>query len=98
MDNKYLLEIGVEELPAKFIDEALEQLYDNIKKMFEEERIEYKDIKTYVTPRRLVAIVEGLEDKQSTLTETVKGPAKKIAYDEEGKPSKALEGFMRGQK
>lgn len=97
MSNKYLLEIGVEELPAKFIDDALEQLQNNMKSMFEEERIEYKDIKTYATPRRLVAIVDGLGDKQSTLTETVKGPAKRIAFDEDGKPTKALEGFMRGQ-
>jgi len=97
MSNKYLLEIGVEELPANFIDDALKQLYDNMKSMFEEERIDYGDIKTYATPRRLVAIVDGLADKQRKLIETVKGPAKKIAYGEDGKPTKALEGFMRGQ-
>ncbi len=98
MDNKYLLEIGVEELPAKYIDDALKQLHNNMKKLFEEERIEFRDIKTYATPRRLVAIVDGLGHKQATLTEIQRGPAKKIAFDEEGKPTKALEGFMRGQK
>lgn len=98
MDNKYLLEIGVEELPAQYIDDSLEQLRNNLKKLFDEERIEYNDIKTYATPRRLVAIVDGLGDKQATLTEIQRGPAKKIAYDKEGKPTKALEGFMRGHK
>ena len=98
MDNKYLLEIGVEELPAQYIDDALKQLHNNMKKLFEEERIEFRDIKTYATPRRLVAIVDGLGHKQATLTEIQRGPAKKIAFDEEGKPTKALEGFMRGQK
>lgn len=97
MNSKYLLEIGVEELPANFIDEALKQLYDNMKSMFEEERIDYNKIETYSTPRRLVAIVDGLGEKQRTLVETVKGPAKRIAYDEYDKPTKALEGFMKGQ-
>ncbi|MCF6461066.1 glycine--tRNA ligase subunit beta [Clostridium sp. Cult3] len=97
MDNKYLLEIGVEELPARLIGSALEQLKNNTKKMLNEERIQFEGIETYATPRRLVLIIEGLGDKQETIQELVKGPAKRIAYDDKGNPTKALHGFMNGQ-
>ena len=96
--NKYLLEIGVEELPARLIDNALEQLESNVKNLLGEERIKYENIISYATPRRLTLIVEDLSEKQETLELKVKGPTKKIAYDNEGNPSKALEGFMKGQK
>lgn len=97
MNNKYLLEIGVEELPARFIGNALAQLENNMKNLLKEQRIEYESIETYATPRRLVLIIEGLGDKQETIEEKIKGPAKGIAYDEKGNPTKALQGFMRGQ-
>lgn len=98
MNNKYLLEIGVEELPARLVNDALEQLENNAKILLEEERVKYETIKTYATPRRLTLIIEGLNDKQETLKEKVKGPNKRIAYDNEGNPTKALQGFMKGQK
>ena len=97
MSNKYLLEIGTEELPARLIDGALEQFKTNTEEMLKDERISYENIEVYATPRRLVLIVEGLADKQDTLEEIVKGPAKRIAYDDKGNPSKALQGFMKGQ-
>ncbi|WP_353096069.1 glycine--tRNA ligase subunit beta [Tissierella praeacuta] len=97
MNKSYLLEIGVEELPARFVGDALEQLKTNTLNLFKEERINYNNIKIYSTPRRLTLIAEGLEDKQGDLKEIVKGPSKKIAFDEEGNPTKALLGFMRGQ-
>lgn len=97
MNNKYLLEIGVEELPARFIEDALEQLKNNTKEILEEQRIAFENIETYATPRRLVLIIKGLAEKQETVYEKVKGPAKRIAYDDEGNPTKALQGFMRGQ-
>ncbi|MCQ4923784.1 glycine--tRNA ligase subunit beta [Tissierella sp. P1] len=97
MSKNYLLEIGVEELPARFVGDALEQLQTNTSDFLKEERINYNSMKVYSTPRRLALIVEGLEDKQEDLKETVKGPAKKIAFDSDGNPTKALLGFMRGQ-
>lgn len=97
MSKNYLLEIGVEELPARFVGDALEQLQTNTSNFLKEERINYNSMKVYSTPRRLTLIVEGLEDKQEDLRETVKGPAKKIAFDSDGNPTKALLGFMRGQ-
>ncbi|MEY8415393.1 glycyl-tRNA synthetase beta chain [Tissierella praeacuta DSM 18095] len=97
MNKSYLLEIGVEELPARFVGDALEQLQMNTSNLFKEERINYNNMRVYSTPRRLTLIIDGLGDKQEDLKETVKGPAKKIAFDEEGNPTKALLGFMRGQ-
>jgi len=97
MSNKYLLEIGVEEIPAKFINGALEQLKNNTENMLRENRVDYTDIFTYATPRRLTIIVEGLSDKQEDLREEVKGPAKRIAFNDDGTPSKALEGFLRSK-
>ena len=97
MGNRYLLEIGTEELPARLIDGALQQLEDNMAKMLTEERIGYDTMETYATPRRLTLIIKGLKDGQETLEELVRGPAKRIAYDEEGNSTKALQGFMRGK-
>lgn len=97
MVKNYLIEIGVEELPAKYINNALEQFKNNAKKVFEDERINFEEIKAYATPRRLTLIIFGLDEKQSDLKEKIKGPAKKIAFDDEDKPTKALLGFMRGQ-
>lgn len=97
MNNTYLLEIGIEEIPARYVKDSLRQLKEKFSKLFKEENISFENIEVYSTPRRLTAIVRGLEEEQTQTTEKVKGPSKKIALDEEGKPSKALLGFMRGQ-
>ncbi len=97
MSKKYLIEIGTEELPARDINHALEQFKKNMTKLLKEERIDFEEIKVYATPRRLTLIVLGLDERQSDLVEKLKGPAKRIAFDDEGSPTKALMGFMRGQ-
>src|SRR5690606_13329273 len=66
-------------------------------KPLEEKRIIFENIETYATPRRLVLVIKGLAEKQKTIYQKVKGPAKRIAYDNEGNPTKALKGFLRGQ-
>lgn len=78
MKDRYLLEIGVEELPARLVDDALKQLKENTEKMLENERIEYNNIETYATPRRLVLIINGLSEKQLTLEERVKGQQREL--------------------
>jgi glycyl-tRNA synthetase beta chain len=98
MSKKYLIEIGVEELPARHINGALKQFENNAIEVFETERIHFDGIKSYATPRRLTLIIDGLDERQSDLNEKVKGPAKKIAFDSDDNPTKALLGFMRGQK
>jgi glycyl-tRNA synthetase beta chain len=96
--NKYLLfEIGVEELPSRFINSSLNQLETSTKKLLGENRISFGSLKTYATPRRLTLIIEGIADRQSDLEEELKGPAKKIAFDSDNNPTKPLQGFMKSK-
>ncbi|WP_099187276.1 glycine--tRNA ligase subunit beta [Tepidibacter mesophilus] len=96
--NKYLLfEIGCEEIPARFMESSLKQLKENSKKFLSENRINFGDIKTYGTPRRLTLIIEGLADNQEDLEEEIKGPAKRIAFDDNNEPTKPLQGFMKSK-
>ena len=92
-----LLEIGTEEIPAKFMPSALKQLQELAENKFKETRIDYTQINTYGTPRRIVLFVQGLPEKQEDLIQEVKGPSAKVAFDNEGKPTKAAQGFARGQ-
>ena len=96
--NKYLLEIGVEELPSRFVNMAIEQLEEKSQKLLVENELGFEDVKVYATPRRLSLIIEGLDEKQKDITKEVKGPSVKIAYDDEKNPTKPLLGFMKSQK
>ena len=91
--NKYLLEIGTEELPYKFIPTAIEQLKAGFEKVLEDNKIAYSKINTYATPRRLAVIVEGLAEKQEDVEKILKGPIANIAFDSEGNLTKAALGF-----
>ena len=91
--SNYLLEIGTEELPYRFIPQAIEQLKIGFKKFFEENKLEYTNIKVLATPRRLAILVDGLADKQADEEKVLKGPIKNVAYDEKGNLSKAGQGF-----
>jgi glycyl-tRNA synthetase beta chain len=97
MSREFLLEIGVEELPARYIKDAVGQLKGNMEKLLKEERLSYQSIHTYSTPRRLTVIVKGMAEEGESQQDLVKGPAAKIAYDQDGNPTRALQGFMRGQ-
>ena len=91
--NKYLLEIGTEELAYKFIPSAMEQLKNEFSKTLEENEIKFSDIKVYATPRRLAVIIENIAEKQEDIEKTIKGPIANIAYDENGNLTKAAIGF-----
>jgi len=93
----FLLEIGTEEIPARFMSAALEDLRDNAISLFSRERLNAHSFRALGTPRRLALLVEGLEEKQEEVSEEVKGPSCKAAYDEEGRPTKAAGGFARSQ-
>lgn len=93
--NKYLLEIGTEELPYKFVKTGIVQLKNAFEKLLNENHIDYKNIKSFSTPRRLTLIIEGFEEKQPDTVKTVKGPILNIAYDENGNLSKAALGFAK---
>ncbi|MGN1152403.1 MAG: glycine--tRNA ligase subunit beta [Candidatus Gastranaerophilaceae bacterium] len=93
--SKYLLEIGVEELPYKFIPSAIKQLKESFSKFLTDSHIEFGDINVMATPRRLAVIIDGLADAQPDSEKIFKGPIKKIAYDENGNLTKAGEGFAK---
>ena len=93
--NKYLLEIGTEELPYKFVNTGLQQLKSSFEKLLNENGIKFSCIKSFSTPRRLTLVIEGFEEKQADTVKVVKGPILNIAYDENGKLTKAGEGFAK---
>jgi glycyl-tRNA synthetase beta chain len=95
--DELLLEIGTEELPARYIEPALEQMEELSKKFFSEERIPFKEMKTYATPRRLILFMTEVARKQEDLVLEVLGPSKKAAFDSEGNPTKAAIGFAKSQ-
>ena len=94
---KYLLELGTEELPYKFIPSALEQLKEQFNKKLQDNQIEFKNIITYGTPRRLCVIVEGISESQPDIIKKIKGPPAKAAFDANGNLTQAGEGFAKKQ-
>lgn len=97
MAKNVLFEIGLEELPARFIDDAEKQLFEKTAKWLTDLRISSGNIKTYSTPRRLAVLIQNMEEFQESVEEEVKGPSKSIAKDSEGNWTKAAIGFTKGQ-
>ena len=98
MSTKELfLEIGCEEIPAGFIPRATAEMEAIITKELSVARLSFTEIKTMATPRRLVLVVKGIPVVQPDGEITATGPSIKAAYDTDGKPTKAAEGFARGQ-
>jgi len=92
-----LLEIGTEDLPARFIKPALQQLKENTGKILKENSIACGEVKVFGTPRRLAIIADGIPRMQEDRTREVFGPSKKAAFDAEGNPTKAATGFAYSQ-
>ncbi|WP_461829795.1 glycine--tRNA ligase subunit beta [Aquifex sp.] len=88
--NNLLVEIGTEELPASVISPALAYLKERFNEI-----LQAKKVSVYGTPRRLALIFEDFENERKEKEEIIWGPPKNVAYDEEGRPTKALEGFLR---
>ncbi len=93
----FVLEIGVEELPAADITGGIQQLEQAMANMLADARLSYRSLRVTGSPRRLVAFVEGLAPRQPDLEQEIKGPPAKAAFDAEGKPTRAAEGFARSQ-
>lgn len=94
--EKLLFEIGTEEIPAKFMPGILKQLKELAAAKMQELRIPFEDITVYGTPRRMAFIAGGVAETQADVVVEAKGPSVKIAYVS-GAPSKAAQGFARGQ-
>lgn len=97
MAKDLLLEIGTEELPAAFVPPALADLESGTRTALEDARLSHGALHVYGTPRRLAVLVEQLAARQPDLSRQVTGPPARAAFDAEGKPTKAAEGFARGQ-
>ena len=93
--SKYLLEVGVEELPYKFIPMAVSQLETGFKSFLETNNVGYENIKVMATPRRLAVIIEGLANAQPDVEKTVKGPIANVAFDENKNLTPAGLGFAK---
>ncbi|MBE4908013.1 glycine--tRNA ligase subunit beta [Bacillus luteolus] len=98
MNNRdLLLEIGLEEMPARFVTDAMNQLSSKLTNWFMEKNISFDQVHSFSTPRRLAVLVTGVAEKQQDVDTEAKGPAKKIALDDNGEWTKAAIGFARGQ-
>ena len=82
--SDYLVELGCEEIPARFIDGMIQEFKQLVSKALEENQISYKAIKSYATYRRLTLIVSDIATKQSDQTIEMKGPPVRISISQEG--------------
>ena len=97
MGKELLFEIGTEEIPSGYLPPALEDLKAVASRLLQEHRLTFAGIRTLGTPRRLTLCVDGLAEKQADARREVIGPTRAVAYDAEGKPTRAAEGFARAQ-
>lgn len=97
MARDLLLEIGLEEVPARFVRGAMNQLKDKTVKWLADSRIGHGTVDVFATPRRIAVLIHDVAEKQSDMNEEAKGPSRKIAQDDQGNWSKAALGFARSQ-
>ncbi|MBL0224822.1 MAG: glycine--tRNA ligase subunit beta [Geobacteraceae bacterium] len=95
--KELFLEIGCEEIPAGFIPRAMAEMEAIITRELSNARLSFGEVRTLATPRRLVLFVKDIPAVQPDAEITATGPSVKAAYDASGKPTKAAEGFARGQ-
>jgi glycyl-tRNA synthetase beta chain len=89
-----LLEIGTEEIPARFLPEAMAKLKENAAAMLKEQRVAFGEIRTYATPRR-IALIADIAESQTENEKEVWGPPINVAFDKDGNPTKAAEAFAK---
>lgn len=91
--SKFVLEIGVEELPARDVDDVHDQLQGLVAGLLEDLRLDYSEFQVYTTPRRLVALIHDLAPRQRDEEYVAKGPPAERAFDAQGNPTPAARGF-----
>jgi len=92
-----LLEIGTEELPASVVESALEQLQAAVTQRLQDARIAFGQVETFGTPRRLILVIHDVAESQTDVVREVRGPAANVAFDAQGNPTPAAQGFARKQ-
>ncbi|MGD8475179.1 MAG: glycine--tRNA ligase subunit alpha, partial [Anaerolineae bacterium] len=93
----FLLEIGTEELPVGDLASALEQLAKAVPQLLDEARLDHGAVRVVGTPRRQAVLVSDLAPRQPDRTVEVQGPPARVAFDADGNPTRAAEGFARKQ-
>jgi len=93
----FLLEIGTEEIPARFIEAEKEGILKLLTEGFNATRLEFGKIDVYGTPRRLAVFVENVSEVQKEVKTVKFGPPVNRAYDTTGNPTKAAIGFAKSQ-
>lgn len=94
---QFVLEIGFEEMPARFVPLLMQELAEVLSKGLAEARLDCQELSTLATPRRLAVQVTGLAESQRREEQEVLGPPAKVAFDAAGAPTKAALGFAKGQ-
>ena len=94
---RFVLEIGVEEMPARFLSSLAKELKDLFFQKLQDTKIQFSDVSSYATPRRLVVYINDLAPFQDEEEQVIIGPPVKIALDENNKPTRAGSGFARSQ-
>jgi len=98
MANELFLEIGTEEIPSGYLESGVREFKGLVEACLLENRIQRTgDLEAYGTPRRLVLVGKGIADKQEDQVQEITGPPKSVAFDEEGRPTKAAQGFAEKQ-
>jgi glycyl-tRNA synthetase beta chain len=97
MASDFLLEIGTEEIPASYIQPALDAMATMISKFLSDRRVAHGTIQTMATPRRLVWMIKEVTEKQEAQTVEITGPPKDVAFDQRGNPTQAALGFAKSQ-
>ena len=95
MPDNFLLEVGCDEIPARYLPLAVRDLEAKAAAALTSARMAFESVRTYGTPRRLALIVAGLSESSQDAVTKVRGPSKKAAYDQDGNPSRALLGFAK---
>jgi glycyl-tRNA synthetase beta chain len=93
--NRYLLEVGTEELPTSFLATALDELKQTVADRLRDLRLDVEAIEVMATPRRLALFLHGLPDHQPGSVNKLKGPMVKVAAGPDGQPTQAGLGFAR---
>ena len=93
----FALEIGLEELPPHVVGPTVEAVNKTLTNGLAASRLAHGEIRVDGTPRRIVAIVDGVAAREPDATNLRKGPKWAVSFDADGNPTKPLQGFMRGQ-
>ena len=96
MTKDLLLEIGTEEMPANILPGTVDQLHELAEAKLKEARLSFESVTVYATPRRLAVLASGVADRQADEAVKKRGPSIQAAFDADGQPTRAAQGFARG--